>query len=123
MRDGDVIALPSIAPPPPRHEHRVVLIDDHGRLREASLFARLGWVAGTSLIFTERGSSLLVTAAVSGPHRLDPKGRLRVPEGLRKFRSWTESSAVLLSLPDDRTGLLLSPTSLLDALVVPHVCA
>ncbi len=36
----------------------------------------------------EHGAGLLVRATPDGPVVLDPKGRMRVPDALRKFRGW-----------------------------------
>jgi len=119
---GGLITLPAFAPAPTQHQHRVVLIDNHGRLREASLFGHLGWSADTRLTIQERDSALVVRADERGTHRLDPKGRLRVPDALRKFRGWSAGSTVLLSVPTDEPVLVLTPTSVLDTLVVSHAC-
>jgi hypothetical protein len=100
----------------------VVLIDDHGRLREASLFGHLGWTADTRLSIQERNIALVVRADEDGTHHLDPKGRLRVPDARRKFRGWSAGSTVLLSVPTDEPVLVLTPTSVLDTLVVSHAC-
>ena len=45
-----------------------------------------------------------------------------MPDALRKFRGWTAGSAVLLSVPTDEPVLVLTPTSVLDTLVVTHAC-
>jgi hypothetical protein len=122
ITDGGLVVLPALAPEPTQHSHRVALIDDHGRLREASLFAALGWAAYTAVTIQESDDALVVRADPSGSHRLDPKGRLRVPDALRKFRGWSAGSAVLLSVPNDEPVLVLTPTSVLDSLVVPRAC-
>lgn len=119
---GGLIALPAFAPEPTQHQHRVALIDDHGRLREASLFGHLGWCSDTRLSIQERYSAVVVRADEDGTHGLDAKGRLRVPDALRKFRGWSAGSAVLLSVPTDESVLVLTPTSVLDTLVVSHAC-
>lgn len=122
IANGGLVVLPALAPEQTQHSHRVALIDDHGRLREASLFAALGWVADTTVTIQESDNAPVVRADPKGSHRLDPKGRLRVPDALRKFRGWTAGSTVLLSVPTDEPVLVLTPTSVLDSLVVLHAC-
>jgi hypothetical protein len=58
-----------------------------------------------------------VRATPDGPVVLDAKGRLRVPDALRKFRGWAAGEALLLSASPADGVLVLSSTSLLDSLV------
>ena len=84
-----VLPLPALAPvQPARFVHRTALLDDHGRVREATLFALLGWKPQQTVELVEHGAGLLVRATPDGPVVLDPKGRVRIPDALRKFRGW-----------------------------------
>jgi hypothetical protein len=98
----------------------VVLLDDHGRVREASLWASLGWSAGTRVTILEIGAALVIEAGADGAVVLDPKGRLRIPHALRTFRSWDSGTAVLVSVPYSEPRLIVQSTSILDTLVVHH---
>jgi bifunctional DNA-binding transcriptional regulator/antitoxin component of YhaV-PrlF toxin-antitoxin module len=118
------VALPALpSPDTARYDHRVALVDDHGRVREASLFALLGWKPGDCVSVTERGRQLLVRADADGDLALDPRGRLRIPDALRKFRSWGAGDALILSACLSEQLLVLSPSSTLDTLVVLDDCA
>jgi hypothetical protein len=119
-----VLPLPALAPvQPARFLHRTALLDDHGRVREATLFALLGWKPQQAVEVVEHGVGLLVRASPDGPVVLDPKGRLRVPDALRKFRGSAAGEVLLLSASPDDGVLVLSSTSLLDSLVVLDACA
>ncbi len=119
-----VLPLPALAPvQPARFVHRTALLDDHGRVREATLFALLGWKPQQTVEVVEHGDGLLVRATPDGPVVLDPKGRVRVPDALRKFRGWAAGAVLLLSASPADGVLVLSCTSLLDSLVVLDACA
>ena len=119
-----VLPLPALAPvQPARFVHRTALLDDHGRVREATLFTLLGWKPQQAVEVVEHGPRLFVRAAPDGPVVLDPKGRVRVPDALRKFRGWATGEVLLLSASPADGVLVLSSTALLDSLVVLDACA
>ena len=119
---AEIIPLPSLTRPvPAEHDHRVVLLDDHGRIREASLWADLGWGPGTRVTIEEETAHLVVRADAAGPVQLDAKGRLRIPHALRAIRDWGAGHSVLLSVPRGKRVLIVHSTSILDTLVVNHV--
>jgi ribosomal protein S18 acetylase RimI-like enzyme len=119
-----VLPLPALAPvQPARFVHRTALLDDDGRVREATLFALLDWKPQQTVEVGEHGASLLVRATSGGPLALDPRGRLRVPDALRKFRGWAAGEVLLLSASPADGVLVLSPASALDSLVVLDACA
>jgi len=103
--------------------HRLTLLDDHGRVREATLFDLLGWKPGTLVEVREVRGRLVARTATTDGVPLDPRGRLRVPDAYRKFRGWAAGDAVVLSLDADEQSLVISSSSLLDALVVFDVSA
>jgi hypothetical protein len=79
-----VLPLPALAPvQPARFVHRTALLDDHGRVREATLLALLGWKPQQAVEVVEHGPRLLVRATPDGPVVLDPKGRVRVPDAVK----------------------------------------
>ncbi|RBY87687.1 hypothetical protein [Blastococcus sp. TF02A-30] len=119
-----VLPLPALAPvQPARFLHRTALLDDHGRVREATLFALLGWKPEQAVEVIEHGAGLLVRATPDGSVVLDSKGRVRVPDALRKFRGWAAGEVLLLSASSAAGVLVLSSTALLDSLVVLDACA
>ena len=119
---AQIIPLPALSRPlPVKHAHRVVLLDDHGRIREASLWSDLGWFPGTPVTFEDHDALLVVRADGDGAVQLDAKGRLRLPHALRAFRNWDAGHSVLLSVPHDEPVLIIHSTSILDTLVVNHV--
>jgi hypothetical protein len=92
-------------------------------VREATLFALLDWKPQQAVEVVEHGTGLQVRATADGPAVLDPKGRVRVPDALRKFRGWAAGEVLLLSAAPADGVLVLSCTSLLDSLVVLDACA
>ena len=118
---ADIIPLPGLTRPlPAEHDHRVVLLDDHGRIREASLWAALAWGPGTRVTIESDGARLSVRTDDHGSVHLDAKARLRIPHALRAIRSWGAGHPVLLSVPHGEPVLVVHSTSILDTLVVNH---
>lgn len=104
------LALPST------FQHGAGRIDDHGRLRDASLFSALGWDSTTRLTFVSGDGQAVVRVASDGVERLDSRGRLRLPLSVRRGLSAEDGQTVLLSATSDGV-LVISPGSLLDRLV------
>ena len=107
--------------PTARHTHRVVLIDDHGRVRESSVFAALGFDPGTPVSFTLSETHLIVHRDDRAEARVDPRGRLKLPDAARKSLGITAGDGLLLSMPMDAASLTIAHSSLLDTLEVFHV--
>jgi hypothetical protein len=108
---------------PARFVHRTALLDDHGRVREATLFALLDWKPQQAAEVIEHGAGLLVRAVPDGLVVLDPKGRVQVPDALRRFRGWAAGEGLLVSASPADGVLVLSSAYLLDSLVVLDACA
>ena len=117
------LALPVLlSRAPARLDHRIVLLDECGRVREATLFRSLGWEPGSRVAVEDRGDRLVLRADATGPLALDRRGRLAVPDALRKLRGWSAGEPVLLSASPADGLLFLSPTRSLDPVVL-HDCA
>lgn len=113
-----VSALPALnLALPSTFQHGAGRIDDHGRLRDASLFSALGWDSTTRLTFTAGDRQALVRPDSDGVHSLDVRGRLRLPEAVRRLLSLEHGETVLLSATADG-ALVVSPGALLDELVL-----
>jgi hypothetical protein len=74
----------------------LVKTDLAGRIYAESLFQALDWQKGDRVDIQEDGSRLVATKSANGSLELLSRGRLRVPDPMRKFRSWTPGAQLWL---------------------------
>ncbi|SDZ21939.1 hypothetical protein SAMN05444365_107135 [Micromonospora pattaloongensis] len=132
MRRVDLPALPTLLPAASSEAaYGLSRVDDHGRLRDAKVFAEMGWTPGTAiaLTLTTEGHLLLAQAAEAPAGSavvvaLDSKGRLSIPLALREALFATAGSPVLLRADiDGGTATVYSQSALDRVLGVPSAAA
>lgn len=111
--------LPVLRPyaPPTAAEwlHGFARLDASGRVRDAVLFAALGWKPGTGLALTVQDERVIVREG--DDVALDERGRLTVPERCRALLSLAAGDGLLCSA-DTATGVLvLTPARFCDQVV------
>ena len=91
-------------------------LDDHGRCRDAALFAELGWTSGTRVRVAEGPAGVVqVVADAQGEAALDSRGRLGLPRALRDRLGLTAATPLVLHADMTAGALALLPPAALDA--------
>ncbi len=97
-------------------EHGFARLDECGRVRDAIVMASLGWSSGDEVSF-ELGDERVVIKRGEGLHRIDARGRLALPETIRKALGLGAGDGVLLSASSNDDLLVVVPARLCDLVV------
>ena len=95
--------------------HGFARLDVSGRVRDAVLFDALGWRAGDALTIGLDGDHAVVRQG--GTARLDARGRLTLPETVRRVLALDAGDGALLSADTDEGVLLVTPAHRCDEVV------
>jgi len=90
-------------------------VDVSGRVRDAVLFEVLGWKPGEQLAVSLDGEQAVIQRG--GNARLDARGRLTLPETVRRVLLLEPGDGVLLSADTDEGRLIVTPACRCDEVV------
>ncbi|RSM59365.1 hypothetical protein DMH03_25560 [Amycolatopsis sp. WAC 01376] len=92
-------------------------VDCRGRVADRTVFAALGWVAGTPLAISVTHGTLVIGTDPSGVFGMTSQGHLRLPAHVRHCCELGSGDRVLLAAYPDRELLLVHPPMVLDLLL------
>jgi bifunctional DNA-binding transcriptional regulator/antitoxin component of YhaV-PrlF toxin-antitoxin module len=95
--------------------HGFARVDVSGRVRDAILFEVLGWKPGEQLAVSLDGEQAVIQRG--GNARLDGRGRLTLPETVRRVLLLEPGDGVLLSADTDEGRLIVTPARHCDEVV------
>ena len=95
--------------------HGFARVDVSGRVRDAVLFEVLGWKPGEQLAVSLDGEQAVIRRG--GKARLDGRGRLTLPETVRRVLLLEPGDGVLLSADTDEEFLIVTPARRCDEVV------
>ena len=112
------LPLPTV--PTPRTDTAVyglAVVDCRGRVADRTVFAALGWVAGTPLAISVTHGTLVIGTDLCGVFGMTSQGHLRLPAPVRHRCGLAAGDRVLLAAYPVRNMLLVHPPAVLDQLV------
>lgn len=92
-------------------------VDCRGRVADCTVFAALGWVAGTPLAISVTDGTLVIGTDPCGVFGMTSQGHLRLPAPVRHRCGLASGDRVLLVAYPARDVLLVHPPAVLDVLV------
>lgn len=92
-------------------------VDCRGRVADRTVFAALGWVAGTPLAISLTHATLVIGADPGGVFGMTRQGHLRLPAPVRHRCGLASGERVLLAAYPERDVLLVHPPAVLDLLL------
>ncbi|WP_344412167.1 AbrB/MazE/SpoVT family DNA-binding domain-containing protein [Amycolatopsis minnesotensis] len=92
-------------------------VDCRGRVADRTVFAALGWVAGTPLAISVTHGTLIISTDPCGVFGMTSQGHLRLPAPVRHCCGLASGDRVLLAAHPERNVLLVHPPTVLDLLL------
>lgn len=96
--------------------HGFARLDASGRIRDAQLFKALDWVVGVA-IDLRLDDERVAARRGEGANHIDARGRLTIPEALRRALALDTGDGVLLSAILDEALLVITPVRCCDRVV------
>ncbi|NKQ52018.1 AbrB/MazE/SpoVT family DNA-binding domain-containing protein [Amycolatopsis sp. K13G38] len=92
-------------------------VDCRGRVADRTVFAALGWVAGTPLAISVTDRTLVIGTDPGGVFGMTSQGHLRLPAHVRHRCGLVSGDRVLLAAYPERSVLFVHPPAVLDRLL------